>query len=224
MAGRYICPVCDRRLKTKHFCTYCKSFVKEPVFYTGPVANEHYDSSGRQSCMADQHYGLGHVHGPGDRQKEYGHHRAGTGAGQSASGRQNTYAGGNRPAQRPVRSGQSAGYGAGSVRGQAAGSRNYGTRPNSAQSARPGQNSGRPQQEGANPRVKKFLVVFWVFIIMIVLGQVMFSYVGNELLGLSGGAFYFIPFAFVAQLVGMVFQFGFVGLIIWAIVRSVRRK
>ena len=138
MAGRYICPVCDRRLKTKHFCTYCKSFVKEPVFYTGPVANEHYDSSGRQSCMADQHYGLGHVHGPGDRQKEYGHHRAG----QSVSGRQNTYAGGNRPAQRPARSGQSAGYGAGSVRGQAAGSRNYGTRLNSAQSARPGQNGG----------------------------------------------------------------------------------
>lgn len=70
MAGRYICPVCDRRLQMKHFCTYCKSFVKEPVYYTGPVANESYDSG----CMADQHYGLGHVHSPLDRQREYGHY------------------------------------------------------------------------------------------------------------------------------------------------------
>ena len=38
--GKYICPICDRRMDMKHYCSYCKSFVREPVYYTGPVANE----------------------------------------------------------------------------------------------------------------------------------------------------------------------------------------
>ncbi len=56
--GKYICPVCDRRMEWKHYCAYCKSFVREPVYYTGPVANErkeelvHYQREVRQAKAA----------------------------------------------------------------------------------------------------------------------------------------------------------------------------
>lgn len=235
MAGRYICPVCDRRLRMKHFCTYCKSFVKEPVYYTGPVANESYDSG----CMADQHYGLGHVHGPLDRQKEYGHHKAGTGAGRNPSARPNTYANRSqsaqqagrsvqqpgRSAQRSVRSGQRTGFGTVvPSRGQAGGS-NYGSvRPHPAQSARFGQSGGRQQAEGANRRVKKFFAVFWAAFAIIMLVQVVFAMIGFQGTGLPGDVFYFVPFTFLFQFLNVVFQVGFFALIIWVIARNIRRK
>ena len=241
MAGRYICPVCDRRLQMKHFCTYCKSFVKEPVYYTGPVANESYDSAGRSGCMADQHYGLGHVHSPMDRQREYGHHKAGTGAGRNSSARQSTYANRSRPAQqtgrlvqqpgRPAqqsgRSVQRAGFGAAApVRGQAAGRPNYGGRSNMGQSPRPGQHDSRQQAAGANRRLKKFFAVFFAVVLIIMLVQVVFVIVGSQGTGLPGEAVSFLPFTFLWQFLNVVFQVGFFALIIWAIVwmRNIKRK
>lgn len=222
MAGRYICPVCDRRLQMKHFCTYCKSFVKEPVYYTGPVANESYDSG----CMADQHYGLGHVHSPLDRQREYGHHKAGTGTRQNPSARQNTYAQGSRPARPTARTGQRAGYGVKPARGQAGGPSYGGVRLNSASSARAGQSSSRQQTEGASRRVKKFFVVFFVAFVIIMLAEVVFVLIGSQSIGLAGEAVSLIPFTFVWQFLNVVFQVGFFALIIWAVVwmRNIRRK
>lgn len=218
MAGRYICPVCDRRLRMKHFCTYCKSFVKEPVYYTGPVANESYDSAGRPSCMADRHYGLGHVHHPGDRQREYGHHKAGTGA------RQNP----------PARQGASANK---SARRQSAGSADYRARLNAAQPARSGQrsgygvnparsgqNGGRPQAEGSSRTAKKILAVVWAVIVVAVLGQVVFSLVGSQVTGMAGNSFYFVPFTFLFQVFSIILQVGIWALIVWVIVRNIRRK
>lgn len=218
MAGRYICPVCDRRLRMKHFCTYCKSFVKEPVYYTGPVANESYDSAGRPGCMADQHYGLGHVHSPMDRQREYGHHKAGTGARQNPPVRQGASA--NRP-----------------VRRQSAGSTDYRARLNTAQSARSGQrsgygvspvrsgqNSGRPQAEGSSRTAKKLVAVVWAIIVVAVLGQVVFSLVGSQVTGMAGNSFYFVPFTFLFQVFNIILQAGIWALIVWVIVRNIRRK
>lgn len=28
-----VCPICDKKMKYAHFCTDCKTFIKEPVFW-----------------------------------------------------------------------------------------------------------------------------------------------------------------------------------------------
>ena len=28
-----VCPICDKKMKLAHFCTNCKSYIKEPVYW-----------------------------------------------------------------------------------------------------------------------------------------------------------------------------------------------
>ena len=205
MAGRYICPVCDRRLKTKHFCTYCKSFVKEPVYYTGPVANESYDSAGRPGCMADQHYGLGHVHSPLERQREYGHNRAGT--------------------KRPVPNRQTvSGRGTQTSSGRS-GSRGYGTRPGPARSVYSGQEDRRRQTEKQKQTARKFMLSFLAIVFALFFFQLVYTLIRWQ----SSGLLEVVPLhvvllPFLGQLLGTFLQICIFGLVIWAVLRNFRRK
>jgi len=39
-----VCPICDKRMKFAHFCTNCKTYIKEPVYW-----NKAYNLNGEGS-------------------------------------------------------------------------------------------------------------------------------------------------------------------------------